>query len=459
MTVSERFWSKVDKGGPGGCWLWTGGAVGNGYGGFGVGSLTDGTRRVAYAHRYAYELLVGPVPEGLVLGHRCHVRRCINPVHLEPVTGRVNALRGKGSAAAHARKTHCPKGHPYDLLNTYVDPAGRRHCRECSRTKVNAWKRKQRASRPSRARGTETHCPAGHLYDEVNTYRSPRGDRQCRICRRAARMRYNQGRFIQAIEDAADVPHGSHDFGITAADFRVLKPHRALVVDRVRAQAGGLPAEQAAEVARRVAAEIRVEIPRRARVPSPPSGPPRRAVVGGLVSDLTEPEARAHTDEIKRARRRTPALLAAYERRAWAALGYPTWEAYVRAELDMSRNRAWQLLRQGRVVREIEAAAGGVSMELSEAEALALKPHLDRIRSEAAKAPPEQAAEVVAEVDQEVVTEAARETLRLRRERRQHRERQEILLLEAVVAEGGADAVLARAELRRLRQGVRRVIR
>ena len=47
-----------------------------------------------YTHRVAYEELVGPIPDGLVLDHLCRNRRCCNPEHLEPVTDGENTRRG-----------------------------------------------------------------------------------------------------------------------------------------------------------------------------------------------------------------------------------------------------------------------------------------------------------------------------------------------------------------------------
>jgi hypothetical protein len=72
-----------------GCWNWTGALSRNGYGRFGPqAGLTVG------AHRFAYELLVGPIPEGLDLDHLCRNRRCVNPAHLEPVGRSENLARG-----------------------------------------------------------------------------------------------------------------------------------------------------------------------------------------------------------------------------------------------------------------------------------------------------------------------------------------------------------------------------
>jgi hypothetical protein len=97
-TDDERFWSKVDA--TGDCWEWTGQAV-QGYGSF--TSRASGTRsgRIG-AHRWAYQTLIGPVPEGLVLDHRCRNTRCVSPTHLDPVTQGENVRRGVRATRAPA---------------------------------------------------------------------------------------------------------------------------------------------------------------------------------------------------------------------------------------------------------------------------------------------------------------------------------------------------------------------
>lgn len=127
MTREGRFWAKVDKNGPGGCWPWLG-AVRTGYGRFAVQQ-----KRLVQAHRFAYELLVGPIPDGLELDHLCRNRACVNPDHMEPVTSRVNTLRGTSPAARNAVKTHCDAGHPLSPENTYVWN-GQRACKTCRRS-------------------------------------------------------------------------------------------------------------------------------------------------------------------------------------------------------------------------------------------------------------------------------------------------------------------------------------
>lgn len=86
VPICERFWSKVQK--TDSCWLWTAAVDVNGYGRVGTTR-----RRTALAHRVAYELVKGPVPDGLTLDHLCRTHRCVNPDHLESVTARENIIR------------------------------------------------------------------------------------------------------------------------------------------------------------------------------------------------------------------------------------------------------------------------------------------------------------------------------------------------------------------------------
>ena len=126
LSWTERFWPKVDRSEQTRCWPWLAAKTGWGYGSF------DIKGRDYKAHRIAYELLIGPIPEGLTLDHLCRNRACVNPAHLEAVSMRTNLLRGVGPPAQNAAKTHCPAGHPYDLFNTR-SYHGKRHCRTCSR--------------------------------------------------------------------------------------------------------------------------------------------------------------------------------------------------------------------------------------------------------------------------------------------------------------------------------------
>jgi hypothetical protein len=117
-----------------GCWPWRGNLNSNGY-----GRLYVGIHRRA-AHRIAYELLVGPIPEGLTLDHLCRNHACCNPAHLEPVTNRENIMRGDTIPAANARKTHCLHGHEFTPENVGFCSDGSRRCRTCQHTLKRGWK-------------------------------------------------------------------------------------------------------------------------------------------------------------------------------------------------------------------------------------------------------------------------------------------------------------------------------
>jgi HNH endonuclease len=119
-------------------WIWGGHTDRDGYGKYGGEP----------AHRAVWKAAVGPIPPGKVLDHvqarGCTTNACVSPWHLEPVTHRVNVLRGRSFAAVNYRKTRCGTcGEPYDLFNTYVWH-GRRDCRACIRRRVREYQRRQR---------------------------------------------------------------------------------------------------------------------------------------------------------------------------------------------------------------------------------------------------------------------------------------------------------------------------
>lgn len=150
-TPEARFWSKVALGSPDECWRWLGPPSSKGYGRFYVG------KTCSLAHRFAYELLVGPIPADLTIDHTCHTselactggvscphRLCVNPAHMEPVTRGENAKRGH-----HVREPQCRNGHDFNEANTYVSPKGARGCRACWR---DGWHRKYQRQQSSEAR-------------------------------------------------------------------------------------------------------------------------------------------------------------------------------------------------------------------------------------------------------------------------------------------------------------------
>lgn len=93
--VLDRIADKVAFDGE--CLLWLGARCRKGYARIGIGSLTDGTRRVVQAHRVVYEEVIGPIPDGLEVDHvaarGCRHKHCVRPEHLEAVTPSVNMQR------------------------------------------------------------------------------------------------------------------------------------------------------------------------------------------------------------------------------------------------------------------------------------------------------------------------------------------------------------------------------
>jgi len=72
--LNERFWQKVDK--TGSCWIWTGAKLKTGYGSIRINN------RSKRAHRVAYELSIGSIPEDGLILHSCDTKLCVNPDHL-----------------------------------------------------------------------------------------------------------------------------------------------------------------------------------------------------------------------------------------------------------------------------------------------------------------------------------------------------------------------------------------
>jgi hypothetical protein len=166
---------------------------------FGVAGKTLG------AHRVAYELWVKPIPEGMEIDHLCHPgdgscppetclhRICVNPAHLEAVTGAENKRRSNCISAQEAKRTHCIRGHEFTPENTRIrirrSGNETRACKECERIADPL------TGRPNVAEvnAAKTHCPAGHEYTPENTIIDPsNGGRRCKICRRGQVQRANK---------------------------------------------------------------------------------------------------------------------------------------------------------------------------------------------------------------------------------------------------------------------------
>lgn len=163
----QTFWGNVGRGGPDECWPWLAGRSGR------YGVLRWGGSPTV-AHRVAWELTNGPIPEGHELDHRDSCEGiCVNPAHLTPRTKAGHASRH------HPPATECAKGHPLEGRNRMND--GR--CRVCH----NAAQRDRLNPEAKPTNTAKTHCPHGHAYTPENTYfirRKTRGtvERRCRTC-------------------------------------------------------------------------------------------------------------------------------------------------------------------------------------------------------------------------------------------------------------------------------------
>lgn len=126
MKLDERFWENVVVGTPNECWSWLRGVGTHGYGYLRIGG------KYMLAHRVAFSLVKGSIPNGKEIDPLCRNHICVNPNHLEAVTHRENILRGYTIPAFMAAQVTCQRGHQYNEENTLFWGT-RRECRVCQR--------------------------------------------------------------------------------------------------------------------------------------------------------------------------------------------------------------------------------------------------------------------------------------------------------------------------------------
>lgn len=183
-------WGLEGNDGPN-CWSWRNIVTdGDGYAPVRFG------RKMDYAHRLVYLALVGPIPEGHHIDHTCHDpqtcpggrscphRACVNPNHLEAVSGPENSAPGRSS---RARATECKWGHEFTEENTYVDASGSRQCRECGRRRMRERHAAERAGKADGRARADGLCKNG-LHDVAVVGVRPGG--RCAECAREAQRRY-----------------------------------------------------------------------------------------------------------------------------------------------------------------------------------------------------------------------------------------------------------------------------
>jgi hypothetical protein len=105
------------------------------------GITTNGYSRIrinnknVQAHRWAWELVNGQIPEDFVIDHICRNRKCVLPEHLRMITQQENIMAGLHNID---NRSHCNQGHPFVKENVMIRKSGKRECAECNRIRARA---------------------------------------------------------------------------------------------------------------------------------------------------------------------------------------------------------------------------------------------------------------------------------------------------------------------------------